>query len=342
MKLWALDDGIPGHWSMTEGLIRLFKASREVEVTRIRVDWRWGAARQIFQRCERLGLRVPVWCVRAAVRMQPAVSGGDSPDLVVSRGGSTLFLNAWLARARECPNVFIGTLRQMPASSYRAVILRQDGVIDPPYFPLPLFPTRIDPAALEQKAAGFAWTAGRPAGRTVSLFIGGDGSGYRFTEADWKALAEGMAAWHRRHGVKWCVTTSRRTPPEVETRILETVPASAIHEACWWHRGDRRSCLDAFLGVSEQAFCTEDSMSMLEEVIAGGRPLIALSPAVAEANPFFSGFLSQRVGAGRMVRMTLDGFARAPVDYPVANDWKLVAPGAMDAAARELLMFLKI
>jgi hypothetical protein len=338
LKIWALDDGIPGHWSMTEGLIRLLKNTREIEVVRIRVSWRWGAARQLFQRCERLGLRVPALCVNAAVTLDP-VPGG-APDLVVSRGGATLFLNAWLARRLGCPNVFVGKLRNMPEKLYRAVILRQDDRIDPPYFPLPLFPTRIDPGVFEQKATSFEWARGRPQGKIVSLFIGGDGSGCRFTDADWTALAEGMAAWHRRHGVRWCVTSSRRTPAAAEERILALVPAEAIHEACWWHRGDRRSCLEAFLAVSEQAFCTVDSMSMLEEVIAGGRPLIALAPAVAEHNTRFDGFLAQRIEAGRMVKLPLASFAQGTGDYPVVNDWRLVPPGAMEEGVRALLEFL--
>jgi uncharacterized protein len=340
VKIWALDDGIPGHWSMTEGLIRLLKSTRSIEVVRIRVSWRWGVARQFFQRCERLGLSVPAWCVNAVVVMDPVSDG--IPDLVISRGGITLFLNAWLARKFSCPNVFIGKLRRMPGHLYSAVILRQDDKIDPPYFPLPLFPTRIDPSALEQKAVSFEWIHGRPQQKIVSLFIGGDGSGCRFTDTDWIALAEGMAEWHRRHGVRWCVTSSRRTPPAAEERILALVPAEAIHEACWWHRGDRRSCLEAFLAVSEQAFCTVDSMSMLEEVIAGGRPLIALAPAVAEHNALFSGFLAQRIEAGRMVCMPLSGFAKAQSAYPVPNQWKLVSPGMMEAAVIELVKFLKL
>jgi uncharacterized protein len=342
MKIWALDDGVPGHWSMTEGLTRLIGGMRQTEVTRVRVDWRWGPARQLFQRCERLGIRVPAWCVNAAVRLSPEQASLASPDLVVSRGGSTLFMNAWLARQAGCANVFIGKLRQMPTSSYSAVILRQDERIDPPYFPLPLFPTRIDQASLEQKAAEFPWSTGRPSGRVVSLLIGGDGSGHEYTKEDWAALAAGMGEWHRKHGVRWCVTTSRRTPAEVENLIIASVPAAAIHEACWWNRGDRRVCMVPFLAVAEQVFCTSDSMSMLEEVIASGRPLIGLHPVKTEPNVNFRGFLAMRVKAGRLVRMPLADFAKAASDYPVPNTWNLVVPGMMEAGTRGLLEFLKL
>ncbi|MFH1498875.1 MAG: ELM1/GtrOC1 family putative glycosyltransferase [Verrucomicrobiota bacterium] len=340
MKIWALDDGIPGHWSMTEGLIRLIGRVRPVEVERIVVEWRWGAARQIFQRCERLGLPVPAWCVRWATRF--SLPAGGSPDLLVSRGGATLFLNAWLARRLGCANVFVGTLRKLPPRLFRAVILRQDERVDGPYFPLPLFPTRMDPSSFDQALGEFAWTAGAPTGPVAALLIGGDGSGYVYTDDDWRALAEGMAAWHREQGVRWCVTTSRRTPPEVEQSIIETVPAGAIHEACWWHRGDRRACMTAFVAAGRQVFCTEDSMSMLEEVIAGGRGLVALSPARAEANGFFRDFLAQREAAGRMVRLPLREFAGGGGGFPVENPrgWRLVEAGEMEAGVARLLEFL--
>ncbi len=344
IKIWALDDGIPGHWSMTEGLARLFAKTRDVEVTRIRVTWKWGSVRHVFQRMNRLGLPVPTWWVRAAARLDPApdLSAAASPDLVVSRGGATLFLNAWLARRAGCKNVFIGKLRQMQPSHYSAVILRQDQQLAPPFFPLPMLPTRIDPTALDEQAATFPWTHRRPTGRVATLLIGGDGSGYAYRDTDWTALAEGMASYAREYGVRWCVTTSRRTPSEVESRILATVPGEAVAESCWWHRGDRRPCMAAFLAVSEQVFCTEDSMSMLEEVIASGRPLIALSPEIAQPNPAFSGFLALRINGGRMVRNPLSDFAKAITSYPIGNDWKLMPPDAMESGTRELLALLDL
>jgi mitochondrial fission protein ELM1 len=89
-------------------------------------------------------------------------------------------------------------------------------------------------------------------------------------------------------------------------------------------------------------FCTSDSMSMLEEVIASGRPLIGLHPVKTEPNVNFRGFLAMRVKAGRLVRMPLADFAKAASDYPVPNTWNLVVPGMMEAGTRGLLEFLKL
>lgn len=340
MKIWTLDDGIPGHWSMTAGLTRLFRATRPVEETRIRVEWRWGAARQVFQRMERAGLRVPGALFRAATRFEPMPVG--APDLIVSRGGATLLANAWLARETGARNVFVGTLRKMPERLFSAVILYQDDRLPAPYFPMPLFPNRIDQAALPAAVVAFPWSGGgRPAGEVAAMFLGGDGSGYRYAAEDWRAIARGMAELHARAGVRWCVTSSRRTPAEAEAVFREVLPEGAVAEACWWHAGDRRSCMDAFLGAAGAAFCTEDSMSMLEECVASGRPVVAVRPAVAEANGFFREFLAQRAGARRLRRAAADFAAGLPwPPRPEAGDWDPVGADAMAESAARLLATL--
>lgn len=338
IKIWTLDDGIPGHWSMTAGLTRLFRAARSVQETRIRVEWRWGAARQVFQRMERAGLRVPGALFRAATKIDPKPEG--APDLIVSRGGATLLANVWLARETRAKNIFVGTLRRMPERLFSAVILYQDDRKPAPYFTMPLFPNRIDQVALPAAAAAFPWTGGAlPGDGVAAMFLGGDGSGYRYSTEDWRAIARGMVALHARAGVRWCVTSSRRTPAEAEAIFRETLPAAAVAEACWWHAGDRRPCMDAFLGAADTAFCTEDSMSMLEECIASGRPVVALRPVVAEANGFFSEFLAQRAGARRLRRVAAAEFAQDgawPIK-PESGEWDAVSADAMAESAGRLL-----
>lgn len=340
MKIWALDDGIPGHWSMTEGLIRLIGKSRPTEVTRVRVSWSWGALRHIFQRLAHANLKVPDWLVRRTVRFDP-MPEHESPALLVSRGGVTLFPNAWLAKELGVPNIFIGSHRQMPASCFKAVIVSQDGQFEPPYYPLPLYPTRIDQRRLELQAKTFAWRdESRPVGRVGAMLIGGDGSGYRYTRHDWVRLAAGMADWHRKHEVVWCITTSRRTSSEAEAAIQSLVPPKAIYEAVWWHRGDRRGCVDAFLGAADFVFCTEDSMSMLEEVISSGLNLVSLSPAQGIPDKAFGEFLAQRADAGRLVRFSIEQFGSGGVSYPLPNVFFPVGPDEMENAVGALIGFL--
>ena len=337
MRIWTLDDGIPGHWSMTAGLVRLFRECREVEETRIKVDWRWGGARQVFQRMEAAGLRVPGCLFRPMVKLDPVPPG--RPDLIVSRGGGTLFANAWLARDAGCPNVFIGTVRKLPPRLFSALILYQDEGHPSPYFRMPLFPTRIDQDSLEACAAGFEWSVGRPDGKIAAMILGGDGSGYHYAPEDWRLLAKGMRRLHERTGLRWCVTSSRRTPPEAERMLENELPAGAMAESCWWHMGDRRPCLEAFLAVAEMAYCTEDSMSMLEECIASGRPVVSLGLPGAKPNAFFTEYLDQRARAARLKRLEIGAFATDP-DGGESIAWDPVPARAMHESAVKLLVSL--
>jgi len=43
------------------------------------------------------------------------------------------------------------------------------------------------------------------------LLIGGNGAGYRYEDADWRALAAAVNRLGKEEGVRWLVTTSRRT-----------------------------------------------------------------------------------------------------------------------------------
>lgn len=338
LEIWMLDDGTPGHWSMTEGLVRLFSGIRNVTPVRVPVRWRWGGARQLFQWWERTGIATPEALVRPFLHLSPPPSA-RTPDLIVSRGGGTLFPNAWLARKHRVSNIFIGTLRGMPEHLFSAVVLHREGLDHPPYFRMPAAPTRIDPATLSDKADQFPWTNARPHSPTACLLLGGDGSGFLYQNADWSGLARGMIRLHEETGLRWCVSSSRRTPPAAEAMLRKELPDSAIHEACWWHEGDRRPCLEAFLAVSETAYCTTESMSMLEECVNAGKPTIALAPESAHPPSAFRDFLQRREKEGRIAAIPITTFQLDPHASP-ANGWHTLAADDMRASARVLLRSL--
>jgi mitochondrial fission protein ELM1 len=327
LRIWMLDDGVPGHWSMTEGLVREIAAVREVDATRVKVDWKWGGARQLFQRIEKLGVRMPRAVVSAAWKCE---APRGAPDLIVSRGGGTLFANAWLARETGAANVFLGTLRGMPPNLFRAVIQPREEARNPPFLSLPVSPTRIDPATLPSRAAGFSWTNSMPPADCRCLLLGGDGSGFIYQESDWHQLAEAMIS---RPDMRWCVASSRRTPPAAE-RIIGERAASVIHEACWLHQGDDRRCVDAFLGACDHLLCTADSMSMIEECITAGKPLTVLMPAKAAPPESFGNFLDWRERQGRLKRSPMNAAVR---DLPAADSWRTFDPAEMRGAIAGLL-----
>ncbi len=333
LQVWMLDDGTPGHWSMTEGLVNLFAKTRKVRPRRIPLRWRWGPARQVLQRLAASGAPIPPRLLHAAVRIELPDS---RPGLIVSRGGATLLPNACLAREYGTPNIFIGTLRGMPESAFSAVVLQREELNHDPYFPLPAAPTRIDPATLAEAAHDFAWSHGPPDTPAACLLLGGNGSGFSYRTGDWTNIARGVAALHTSAGIRWCVASSRRTPPHAEEILRREIPAAALHETCWWHRGDRRSCLAPFLGASRQAYCTVESMSMLEECVNAGIPVQALSPDGGSPAKAFGAFLSRREREGRLAITPIPKFAAGHSTAPPGG-WKPLPPGAMADQAAALL-----
>ena len=69
--------------------------------------------------------------------------------------------------------------------------------------------------AAEAAEAYLAQTGLKPAPRWT-LVIGGDGGGYCYTPADWTQLRDTACRLAAQHGIRWLLTTSRRTPPVAE------------------------------------------------------------------------------------------------------------------------------
>jgi len=71
-----------------------------------------------------------------------------------------------------------------------------------------VIPTKITPEIVHQAAADWE---NRPTGRLWTMLIGGRSRSHDFQNADWEKLAEGMTALAETEGIRWLVTTSRRT-----------------------------------------------------------------------------------------------------------------------------------
>jgi mitochondrial fission protein ELM1 len=109
------------------------------------------------------------------------------------------------------------------------------------------------------------------------MIIGGAGAGYRYEDRDWENLADVMTVLANKYGIKWLLTTSRRTGDVAEQKLKKLLPENML-ASCVWYATDPQHVMLAYLGASELVFCTEDSMSMIAESIASGRAVVTLSP----------------------------------------------------------------
>ena len=76
-----------------------------------------------------------------------------------------------------------------------------------------------------------------------------------------------------RHGVRWLISTSRRTRRTGEDALRESLAPDNVAYAVWWSQREER-ILGDLMGAAERLFVTVDSMSMISESIAAAKPLI--------------------------------------------------------------------
>ena len=310
LRILIPSDGKPGHYKKAEAVARALGDSRPAEVSFFDVRMRLAAFHDVLRRYLRRHRRLagPRWLslfYRLPALLPPR------PDLIISSGGKTTFVNAWLAQHYACPNVFIGDTRGVSDAYFTRIVVHDATHDGDRRFISSLIPTEITGDLLHRAAADYA--AARDvafrARRHWTLLIGGDSGGYRFRQSDWDALGDAIRILAERHGIRWLITTSRRTACAAETVLQRTELAPCIDELQIF-RTDHRRIYNALLGCGEAIFCTEDSGTMLTDAAAAGKPLFAIRPRIARETPALRDLLQFYESRGRLQRVAIDDLPR--------------------------------
>ena len=213
---------------------------------------------------------------------------GPWPDLVVTAGRRNELVALWI-RARSggrCRVVHLGRPWSRPE--------RFDLVISTPQYalpagvrvlvvPLPLH--RLDLAGLAKAEA--AWQDRLPAlpRPWTALLVGGDSGDVVFTSALAGRLGRQISARVRATGGSLLVTTSPRTPNAFRRRLRE-----AIDVPCWfrpWSPEPGENPYLAFLALADRLVVTAESVSMITEALATGKPVLLADVASAGPRPWW-------------------------------------------------------
>jgi len=273
LKLLLIRDDKPGHFRQSDGVAMAIARHQECSVERIEVGrprWplshglaRWAAA------------RLPV-----GPRLFRGLTGLDlatihRPDLIVSAGSATLVPNVMLARHFSVPNIFLGTIRNLPATAFSAILINapQQKLSDRHHVTLKPSPVDRDtlrkPAALDA-SEGIDETS-------AALAIGGPTEQYRFAEKDWEGLADLVEDLTDEFAIAWRVTTSRRTPAAAVSAFDQLLHTRTVRHLTVIGREGAQP-MEYFL-QPDLLFVTEDSATMVSEAVAACRPVITLLPA---------------------------------------------------------------
>ncbi len=306
MRILLLTDGKAGHASQSRAVTMALGHTFPVEVETVRCKLRAGLLQKPLRMLLNLtGGKLPSgvfgWFHQAETLPE------TKPDLVVSSGGNTVYANAWLGKQYGCANLFCGEVRGLRADLFAGIISpyeKHRGLS--PYLISPT-PVPIDRRELGCKAAAFRERSGLRGQRCWSLLVGGAGAGYQYGTADWERLAGALKTLAERHGIRWLVTTSRRSGPEAEAALQRFLPAELVAASSYALKGGGNISYHEILGVAERHFCTEDSHMMISEAIATGCPVHSLQPAVFQPDETNLHFLELYAGKGWLTRLPIAG-----------------------------------
>ncbi|MBC8207060.1 MAG: mitochondrial fission ELM1 family protein [Kiritimatiellales bacterium] len=251
MNALILTDGKPGHFNQSVALCTNTGLNYEL----VEVSYRSKTAKALSYLFDHRGIYTEKLFT---CHLSPATC-----HLIVSTGSTTFYPNKVLARKLGLPNIAI-----LNPKGYRpdfSAILcpaydhppKKENIIE-----LPLNLCAADPAFFEEKTAEFK-TKHAAQAPAVGFIIGGSNAVSTMDAAELKtkleqafALTEGCERW---------VTTSRRTPKEVE-ELIEALPFDyTLINSC-----DPYNPVPAFIQLCDRLFVTSDSASMASETASFG------------------------------------------------------------------------
>ena len=328
--IWVISEGSPGHICQSQGLADALSAV--VECSSVMVKGREN---------------IRGW-LRSSVKFTMKICGGalsdgflrnvadieipedaEEPDLLICSGGKSVFAAKALSVKHGAPLVFVGERKHFPADWFHTVVSpvpaeSAENVID-----VELIPTGVTPKMIAKR--------GMPENRLWCMIVGGASRSHHFKERDWRFLAEGMNALSAREGVRWLLTTSRRTGAEAEAVMKDALDSSILEDAIWWSEKPRRELYD-FISRSELLCVTQDSVTMVTESVSSGRPVVSVYPdeVVFASDSFLPAYFDRLEYNRRMLRLSAEELKDADVSGSEFNqlEEEILPPVARELAKR--------
>jgi len=305
-RILVIHDGKPGHFSQSYGLARLI-ASRctrcDCEISSLRAKPRLKLLNRLLRYAAASQNAFLQKLILLFYRHTPLPS--EAIDLVISFGGNVVALNIALSQYWRIPNVLVGSSYTIPESMISAHVSLKGDMGDSNAVASRLVVCRTEPRRCHR--AGRALRANGQ--RLWAIFVGGDGSGYRYHDADWHRLGAALQAMSAQYGVRWLVSTSRRTGRQGNA-ILRSYLDASVCAASIWYEDESSEPLDAFIGAASRLFCTEDSLSMLAESLAMAKPVISLRPTDSSPSKTHRDALAYMVNMGLLLQLDFSALAQ--------------------------------
>jgi uncharacterized protein len=272
LKVLLLADAKPGHYQQSEGVVAALRRLRSVDVQRINLRRRSWLPSRVLHLLVNRGASP-----QRVLRLGYGVTAGDlaPADLVVSAGGETLAANAAAARLLGAPNIFSGTLRRLAPEHIRIVIVSLERLASTrPSYLLALPPSPFEPPPRKDQA---------PLGpealpERVGLLVGGNSGSASYTDKDWETLVDFLQQSHRRYGLRWLATTSRRSSPTIANALAALAgETDGPIERFVDYRVAGPGSLEKVLTEAQAILVTADSTAMITQAVSACLPTVAVA-----------------------------------------------------------------
>ncbi len=257
-ECWVLSDGKPGMSNQCIGLAEALGVEFVVKTVRPRLPWRILAPQ--------------LWLLPLSA---PGV-GGDGlrppwPELLIATGRQTVALALAIKRASAGRTFTVQIQNPAFAVSRFDVVVapRHDEISGANVIVTEGALHRVTGERLAREAARFRPLLADLPRPLVAVLVGGSNRQYRFTRDAAERLADGLQSLVRRHGAGLAITTSRRTGEENERLLRDALGAV---DAYFWDGGGDNPYF-GFLGLCDAIVATSDSVSMISEACATGKPV---------------------------------------------------------------------
>jgi mitochondrial fission protein ELM1 len=297
---WVVTDGKIGMVSQAMGLAEAVGFAIAAKTIRPAAPWRW--------------LPAGFW--------PPGASGigggsdpmdGPPPDLLISCGRHAVGPALWMKRRhRDRPFlVHIQHPRVRPSRFDLVVAPMHDGLSGPNVLQVTGSLHGVTQAKLTAAARRFAPAYRNLRRPLVAVLVGGSNSVYSMTEPAVARLADGLRQLADTHGAGLLITLSRRTDPDAEKRLRETLAGTSAE--IWDGEGENPYL--GYLGLADAVVVTCDSVNMISEACATGKPVyIADLPGRGDSK--FAAFHAavMKAGVARRFEGRLENWSYPPLD----------------------------
>jgi len=262
---WAISDGAAGNERQARALADALGVA--VRVVRIRLRQPWDALAPRLLLGAHAAIRTDAGSPLAPPWPDIAIGCGRRAALV------TRALRDWSAGRSFTvqildPRIATGAFDVVVAPNHDRIVganvIQSIGALNP-----------IDTQWLAGGRTRFAEIAGRQQPRTAVL-IGATNRAQRLDAAYFDALLERLGAWHSADGGSYLVSVSRRTPPAVAARLRRAF--SALSGVFWAGPDDGENPYSGFLAWADRIVVTPDSVNMISEACATGKPVYTFAP----------------------------------------------------------------